>query len=331
MTWTKMFLAPLAAGLLLLASGCTGGSAPAEGGSSATSTETAGKKLKIGISVPSADHGWTAGVIYWAEEAKKKYPDVEFNLQTADSAQTQISQVEAMMTQGMDGLVILAHESAPLTPIAKQVHDRGIYLVNVDRGFLEPIADVFVAGDNKAFGRKSAEFMVEKLGGKGKILALRGAPSTVDTDRFESAMEVFKAKGIEVLDAQPGNWNPDKAFSVTQAMLVKHPQVDAIWASDDDMAEAVEKALKDAGRKNVWILGGAGKKEIVKRVMENDPMFPANVTYPPSMISKGIDIAVADLKAGKKAGGAPQRQEIIDVEIITPENAKDFYFPDSPF
>jgi len=332
MTWTKLFLAPLAAGLLLL-TGCSGGgeapAAPTDkpGGE----TASAGKKLKIGVSIPAADHGWTAGVVYWANEAKKEYPDVEFNIQTADTPQTQISQIETMMTAGLDGLVVLATESAPLTPIAEKVHERGIYLVNVDRGFLKDVADVFVAGDNKAFGKKSAEFMAEKLGGKGKILVLRGIPCTVDTDRFDAAMAVFKEKGIEVLDAQPGLWNKDKALEVTQAMLVKHPKVDAIWASDDDMAEGVEQALKEAGRTGVWILGGAGKKEIIKRTMDKDPLYPGNITYPPAMIKNGIDICVADLKAGKKAGAAPQRQEIIPVEVITPENAKDYYFPDSPF
>lgn len=330
MTWTRLFLAPLAAGLLLL-TGCTGGGTTPAPTDTPGKETAAGKKLKIGVSIPAADHGWTAGVNYWAEEAKKKYPDIEFNIQTADTPQTQISQIETMMTAGLDGLVVLATESAPLTPIAEKVHERGIYLVNVDRGFLKPVADVFVAGDNKAFGTKSAEFMAEKLGGKGKILVLRGIPCTVDTDRYDAAMAVFKAKGIEVLDSQPGLWNKDKALEVTQAMLVKHPKVDAIWASDDDMAEGVEQALKEAGRTGVWILGGAGKKEIIKRVMDKDPIFPGNITYPPAMIGNGIDLCVADLKAGKKAGAAPQRQEIIDIDVITPENAKDFYFPDSPF
>lgn len=306
-------------------SGQTGGAASAGAG---------GKKLKVGVSVPAADHGWTAGIGYWAEAAMKMYPDVEWVYKTADKPETQIADIETMMAANVDALVVLATESAPLTPVAKQAHERGVYIVNVDRGFTEPVADLFIEGDNEAFGRKSAEFMVKRLGGKGKILVLEGIPSTVNTARVEAAMAVFKANpGIQVLESQSGMWNRQKALEVTQAMLLKHPQFDAVWASDDDMALGVEQALKEAGRTGVWILGGAGMKDIVKRVMENDPLYPANITYPPSMIATGIHMCVANLRDGKKdeVRKFMPRHMLLDVELITPENAKDFYFPDSVY
>ena len=92
--------------------------------------------------------------------------------------------------------------------------------------------------------------------------------------------------------------------------------------------------MKEAGRTDVkWILGGAGMKDIVKRVMDGDPMFPADVTYPPSMIKDGIERAITDLKAGKSKRSAPFKQEhvTINVELITKENAKTHYYPDSVY
>lgn len=318
-----------------LAVGCGGGDKPSGGdATSTTSTSTSGgtegKKFKIGISVPAADHGWTGGALYWATEASKKYPEYEWTIETADTPSDQINDLDTLATKGIDALVILATESAPVTPKAKELKERGIFIVNVDRGFTEPVADVFMAGDNKAFGKMSADYMVEKLGGKGKILILRGIPSTVDTDRYEAAMEVFKANpGIEVLDAQPGMWNKDTAYKVTQSMLVKHPQVDAIWSSDDDMSEGVEQALKEAGRnKNIWMLGGGGKKEIVKRVMDGDPLYPALVTYPPSMTAQAVDKCVELLRNNKQV---TEKEILIKLDIITKDNAKDFYFPDSVY
>jgi ribose transport system substrate-binding protein len=316
---------------VVFAGGCQP-SSPAAGPAPATGVASEAKKVRIGVSIPAADHGWTAGVKWWADEAVKLYPNVEWNVQTADSPQTQISQIETMMAQGIDGLVVLATESAPLTQTAEKVAERGIFLVNVDRGFLKPVADVFIEGDNQAFGRTSAEFMVKKLNGQGSIIVLEGIPSTVNTDRVTAAKEVFDANpGIKILDSQPGNWNRQKAFEVTQALLVKHPKVDAIWASDDDMALGVEQALKEAGRSGVWILGGAGMKDIVKRVMDKDPLFPANVTYPPSMIAQGIFVAANTLSnpGADKIKQFMPRHIKIDVDLITPENAKDFYFPDS--
>ena len=320
----------------------------------ACSNNSEQKKIKIGVSVPAADHGWTAGVGYWAETERAKYPDIEWVYATANEPGKQTSDIEDMMTQNVNGLVILATESAPLTPVARKARDRGIFLVSVDRGFTEPVADVFIEGDNKAFGKKSAEYIVERLKGKGKIVILRGIPSTVDTDRFDAAMEVFNAnKGIEVLAAQPGMWNQQKALEVMQSYLASHPRIDAVWASDDDMALGAEKAIKEAGRTNqIWMLGGAGMKDIVKRVMDKDPLYPADITYPPAMIAAGIDIAVAHLKDGSiaaAAGKTPehlgitkeqleeaakqqgQKKITIDVFLITPDNASKYYFPDSVF
>ncbi|MGV3616313.1 MAG: ABC transporter substrate-binding protein [Fimbriimonas sp.] len=331
-------LSVLAAGAIGLAviAGCSGGASNGNaqvGGTTGGSAPVAtGKKLTIGVSIPAADHGWTAGVKYWAEQAQKNYPNVEFKIQTADKPETQISQIETMMATGLDGLVILATESAPLTPVAKQAHERGIYLVSVDRGFTEPVADVFVEGDNKAFGRKSAQFIVDRLGGNGKVVIMEGIPSTVNTDRVNAALEVFKASpGIQIVAQQSGMWNRQKAQEVMQTILTKAPQIDAVWGSDDDMAEGIEQAIKEAGRKDIkWILGGAGKKEIIKRVMDGDPMYPGNITYPPSMIAVGMHMAATNLSAGKDAVKQYMpRHLVLDVDLVTKENAKDFYFPES--
>jgi ribose transport system substrate-binding protein len=293
-------------------------------------------KPRIGVSIPAADHGWTAGVVWWAKECAKLHPDVDFTIATAESPEKQIEQIEALMAQKVDGLVILATESAPITPIAEEAHNRGILIVNVDRGFLKPVADIFIEGDNKAFGRKSAEFMVQKLGGKGKakgdIIVLEGIPCTVNTDRVTAAMEVFRGEpGIKVVGQQAANWNRQKALEVTETMLTKNPKVTAIWASDDDMALGAEQALAEKGIEGVWILGGAGMKDIIKRVMDKDPMYPADITYPPSMIATGMEMAASVLKGGKKGEKLQYMPQhlMIDVDLVTPENAKRYYFPNS--
>ena len=209
------------------------------------------KKIKIGVSVPAADHGWTAGVGYWAKQEMAKYPDVEWVYATANEPGKQTGDIEDMMTQNVDGLVILATESAPITPVAEKARQRGVFLVSVDRGFTSPVADVFLEGDNAAFGKKSAEYIVEKMNGKGNLVILRGIPSTVDTARYDAAMAVLQMHpGIKILGAQPGMWNQQKALEVMQSYLAQFPHIDAVWASDDDMALGVEKAIKEAGRSN---------------------------------------------------------------------------------
>lgn len=293
------------------------------------------KKVRIAVSVPAADHGWTAGVGWWAQRAMKLYPDVEWLYATAGGPEKQIADIEDFMAKGIDGLVILCTESAPLTPIAREAHERGIFIVNVDRGFLEPVADIFLEGDNKAFGRKSAEFIAKKMGGKGNLVILTGIPCTVDTDRVTAGLEVLaQHPGIKVLGQQPAMWNRQKGLEVMENFLTKFPRIDAVWAQDDDILLGAMQAIEEAGRsREMWIFGGAGMKDVVKMVMDKHPMIPADITYPPSMIAAGIHECVSVLRDGnrEKIMEFMPRHLMIDVELITPENAKDFYFADSVY
>lgn len=301
------------------------------------SAQAPAKKVRIGVSIPAADHGWTAGVGWWAQRAMALYPDIEWSYATASGPEKQVADIEDMMSKGVDGLVILATESAPITEVAERAHERGIHIVNVDRGFLKPVADIFIEGDNKAFGRKSAEFMAKKLNGKGNILVLEGIPSTVNTDRVQAFNEVIRRHpDIKILASQPAMWQRQKAAEVTQNLLTQfsNQKIDAIWAADDDMALGAMQAIEEAGReKEIWLFPGAGMKDVIKMVMDKHPMFPADITYPPSMIAAGIQLSVSTLRDGhrKAISEFMPKHIMIDVELITPENAREYYFPDSVY
>lgn len=329
---TIAFVAALLASSLVLA-----GTAAPSSSEAALQQQPAKKRLRIGVSIPAADHGWTAGVGWWAKRAMKLYPDIDWVYQTATGPEKQIADVEDMLTKGIDGLVILATESAPLTPTAKKVREKGVFIVNVDRGFLEPAADIFLEGDNKAFGRKSAQFVAERMKKEGRtnLVILTGIPCTVDTDRVTAAEEVFRQyPEIKILGKQPALWNRQKGLEVMENFLTKFPKIDAVWAQDDDIALGAIQAIREAGReKQMWVFGGAGMKDVVKMVMDKDPMVPGNITYPPSMIAAGIQMAVSVLRDGNREQVMqfmPQHL-MIDVELITPENAKRYYFPESVY
>jgi len=131
-----------------------------------------------------------------------------------------------------------------------------------------------------------------------------------------------------VLASQYANWNRDDGFKVMQDFLARFPEIDAVWAQDDDISLGAMEAIRQAGRQDkLFVVGGAGMKDIVKRVMDGDKLIPVDVTYPPTMIADAMEIT-----AGKMAGGKETKKEyIIDSVLITPENAKQFYYPDSPF
>jgi len=297
-------------------------------------TAMAQQKVKIGVSIPSATHGWTGGVNYWAYETEKRleavYPNLDFIVVTAGSAAEQINDLEDLLAiHQIDALVILPFESDPLTEPVRFVKSQGVFVTVVDRGLSQPgIEDVYVAGNNAAMGRVSAEYIVQRLGGRGKIVILRGIPTVIDNERFDAFMEVIKDTDIEVLAWQYAYWNRDDGFEVMQDFLTRFPQIDAVWAQDDDIAIGVIEAVRQAGRQNeFFIVPGAGMKEIVQRVMNGDQLVPVTVSYPPSMIATAMEITALRYVSKAPILG----RYILDSPLITRQNAAEYYFPDSPF
>lgn len=344
----RSFLAFL---LTLLCVGLVGceGDEPLEGGAG-----TDGAAAPIGVSIPTATHGWPAGVGYWAQRTIDEHPDLSWTYEKAATAQDQANQIDAMVERGIGTLVVLPMDSDTVLPALKRAKERGVYIVSVDRGLREPIDDVYLAGDNAKFGRVSAEYMAEKLNGQGKIAVLRGMTVAIDAERYNAFKEVMdQHEGIEIVDVQHGDWSREKAYEVFRGILERNPKLDAVWASDDDMALGVEKALKELGRENeMWVLGGAGMKDVVKRVMDGDKLFPADVTYPPGMIAAGIKLGVAhatgtaetelempehlaidesQLSDTPPTAGSERRTVTLGIDLITPENAEKFYFPESVY
>ena len=294
------------------------------------------KKVNLGVAIPAATHAFTAGIVFWANQAKKDlekaHPTLKVTVKTASGAPQQANQLQDLLTATkIDTLVIFPFESAALTRPVAQAKAKGVYVTVVDRGLTDTSAqDAYVSGDNTAFGRIPAEYLVKKLGGKGNIVALRGIPTTIDNERMDAFKAVIdKHPGIKLLDAKHGNWNRDDAFKVMQDYLTRFKDIDAVWAADDDMAVGVLKAIEQADRKDIKIVfGGAGMKSMIKTLMDgSNPLIQANVSYSPKFMYDAIKLTAEARLKGEKL----PPNTIIPSVLITKENAKDFYFPDSPF
>ena len=314
--------------------GATAAMAVTAGLAATTAAVAQDQTYTIGVSIPSATHGFMGGLNWHAQETIKRleatYPQLKFVLATAGEAGKQVNDLEDMMaTRNIDGLVVLPFESEPLTGPVKAVKDAGKWVTVVDRGLaIDGVEDLYVAGDNTAFGRVAGDYFKANLPSGAKIVVLRGIPTTLDNERVDAFQKAIEGSGIEILDMQHGNWNRDDAFTVMQDYLSKYPQIDAVWAADDDMAMGVTEAVAQAGRTDeMWIIGGAGMKEIVKRIMDKDPQFPVDVTYPPALISAAIEMTALRFVSDTPVYG----RFIIGSTLITPENAERFYYPDSPF
>ena len=291
------------------------------------------KTAKIGIAIPAATHGWTGGLNFHTERTIKAmeaaFPQLEFVLTTAGDVQTQVNNVEDLIAQQIDALVILPMESDPLTEPVKAAKDRGIFITAVDRGLSEEgVEDLYVGGNNPQYGVVAAEYFKGKFPDGGKIVVMRGIPTAIDNIRIEAFQKTLEGSGIEILDMQYANWNPDKAFEVMQDYLTRFPEIDGVWAGDDDAALGARAAIEQAGREEgMVLLGGSGMNRVIKMIMDGDKLIDANIFYPPTLIAPAIEVT-----AMRYATQSPIRgRYVLDSPLITKDNAEEFYFPDSPY
>lgn len=299
-----------------------------------TGAATAQDQIKIGVSIPTPTHAWAAGMNWHAEKAAERIeaanPNIDIILVNSPDPSAQASALEDMVSvHKIDALVILPFESEPLTDPVLNVKKSGAFITVVDRGLSQPgIEDVYVAGNNPMLGQVSGEYFKTRLGDGDNIVILRGIPTVIDTERFDAFVAEIDGSGINVLDDKHANWNRDDGFEVMQDFLSRFPDIDGVWAQDDDIAVGVVEALKQAGREDeMFVVGGAGMKEIIKGIMDGDTLIPIDVLYPPAMIATAMDITVLKFTSN----GPVEGRYILGSTVVTPENAADFYYPDSPF
>ncbi|MFY0666203.1 MAG: substrate-binding domain-containing protein [Natronospirillum sp.] len=300
---------------------------------------SAQESYHIGVSVPSADHGWTAGLLWWARQASEdlsaKYPDIKFTILAANSGTAQVGDVEDLRVRQIDALVILPHNPATLQQVIAETYQDGIYTVVVDRELETPTQDVFLAGDNPGMGEQAAVYLADAMNGRGNVVVIEGPSIPINSQRVDAFnAEMARHPGITILDSQSGEWNPQTSLNVMEDMLARHPHIDAVWAGDDDALKGVLAAIEESGRSDIEILvGGGGSKDVIGMIRDDHPIVKATVTYPPNMIASGIALAVHGVR-GEKMGdmyhGVPSRI-VLAADPITADNADAFYEPDAAY
>jgi ribose transport system substrate-binding protein len=216
-----------------------------------------------------------------------------------------------------------------MTASIKKVKDAGKWVTVVDRALSQPgIPDLYVAGDNPGLGATTAEYFKSAMPNGGKIVILRGLPIPIDKQRFDAFMAGIKDTKIQVLDNQFANWNRDDGYKVMQDFLTKYPEIDAVWAQDDDILVGALKAAKEAGRDDkMWFVGGAGMNQIIKMVAAGSKQVPVDVSYNPNMVATAIDLTALHFVANSQVDGTM----IINSTLITKDNAAQFDYPNTPF
>jgi ribose transport system substrate-binding protein len=292
------------------------------------------KKFTIGVSIPAADHGWTGGVVFHAQRVAKlleaEHPGLKVIVKTSADPASQTNALQDLETQGIDALVVLPTDPDQVVNAIKEIKSKGTFVTLVDRSPSNndtSVRDLYVAGNNPDLGAQAGLY-IKKTTPDAQVVVIRGLPIPIDQQRQDGFDKGIAGSNVKVLDRQFGNWNRDDAFKVMQDYLTKHPKIDVVWAQDDDMVVGILEAIEQAKRTDIqYVVGGAGSKDMIKKVMDGDKIVPVDVLYPPAMVATAMELTAAGLLDQVPVHGT----YILDATLVTKDNAKDFYFPDSPF
>ncbi|MFF0307818.1 ABC transporter substrate-binding protein [Streptosporangium sp. NPDC004379] len=257
-----------------------------------------GEKVVIGFSAPAADHGWIAAIAKNAESAAKQYSDVEFKpVEPTNDINAQISAVESLIAAKVNALVILPNDGEQLNQVARQAADAGIPVINLDRVFPDKLSyRTWIGGDNYGMGVAAGHYIGKTLKEKGAsnpvILEIQGiATLPLTQDRSKGFEDALKTYGFSVTAKQDAQFTVESGTKVASNLLQAHKKIDAIWNHDDDQGIGVLAAIKEAGRNEFFMVGGAGSANAMRDIQADTGVLKATVTYSPTMAASAIKLA----------------------------------------
>jgi ribose transport system substrate-binding protein len=294
-----------------------------------TPAKGTGKTVHIIASVPPTDHGWLGAVSKDAKAAAEQYKDVDFELLQAADADSQAQQIEQAISKKPDALVVLPQDGEALTPVAQKAQAAGIPVVNIDRLFTEPdAATATILGDNYQIGVLAADYIAGQTDCNGNVVEIQGlAGISVTTDRSKGFKDEIAKRcpdgGLKIVASQPGDFNPDTGLKVMENILQSEKQIDAVYTHDDDMAQGVVQAIRNAGREDeMFVTGVGGSKDAMDQIKQGG-LYRATFLYNPNMASTAVNMArLIALGQGFPELVPPEvpRQLIVPAAVVTKDN-----------
>jgi ribose transport system substrate-binding protein len=290
-----------------------------------------GQKVVIGFSAPAADHGWVAAITSNAKAQAGAYTDVELRtVEAGVDAAAQRAAIATLVAQKPNVIVMLPYDGKELNAAGVEAMKAGIPVVNLDRAF--PSANAYrlqIKGDNYGMGLAAGTYIGEQLKAKGVSNPIIGEIPGIDSleltqERTQGFNTALASYGFKVANRRPAEFTADTGQAAATAMLQALPKMDALWNHDDDQGIGVLAAINQAGRKEFFMVGGAGSKAAIDAIAADSSVLKATVTYSPSMASSAISLA-------RLIGQAKGMSDLVELQVpkeitlasetITKENA----------
>ena len=275
-------------------------------------------KLRIGYTTPAlSNQYWNRVRAGIEEEAKKNGVELVVLDAQGDSGK-QLSDMEDLVQKGVDAILISPWDTDTAATCLKKANRAKIPVIVVDIGTSGGDYASFIISDNKEGGRMAGRYIAEQLGGKGKAVHIQcqlGARNAqLRGDGFE---EIMNKEGIPIVAKQPADSRRDLGMSVMENILQGNPDVNAVFAQNDEMALGAIRAIETGGKKGkIIVVGFDGNDDAVAAIKSGS--MAASVGQQPEEMGR-IALRTA-LKAIK--GEKVEKQIFVPVKLLTKDTLK---------
>lgn len=245
--------------------------------------------------------------------AKAKAAELNVKLVTLDSqddSATEMSNVEDLINQGVDVIMINPTDSDAVKSAVEAANKANIPVITLDRGANGGTVVSHIASDNVAGGKLAGEYIVELLGGKGKVVELEGIPgASAARDRGEGFNSAIAGTDLKVVAKQTANFDRAQGLTVMENILQAQPEIDAVFAHNDEMALGALEAIKASGR-NILVVGFDATDD-AKAAVAKGEMAATVEQLPKEIGSLGIQTAVKVLNGEKVENMIPVNLQLV--------------------
>ncbi|MEU8945386.1 substrate-binding domain-containing protein [Streptomyces sp. NPDC048489] len=284
------------------------------GGSSSTASK------KVGLSLSTLNNPFFVQIKKGAQQEAKKLGVSLTVTDAQNDASQQANQLQNFTSSGLGSIIVNPVDSDAAGPAVRSANKADIPVIGVDRGVNKAETAALVASDNIEGGKLGAKALAEKLGGKGEIVILQGlAGTSASRERGAGFAEGLKAyPGIKVVARQPADFDRTKGLDVMTNLLQAHPDVQGVFAENDEMALGAIKALGSKAGKSVSVIGFDGTPDGLTAV-KNGSLYASVAQQPTELGRIAVENALKSAE-GKKV----EKTVMVPVKVVTAQNVAGF-------
>ncbi|MFV0436159.1 MAG: substrate-binding domain-containing protein [Desulfopila sp.] len=284
-----------------------------------------GQIKKIGLAVPNLSADFFVQIATGVQNyGKEKGIDI-ITVDAKDDTNTQVSQVQDLMTQGIDAFIYIPAGAAAAAVPTRLARQAGIPVVNVDRVPKGEPGDTFIAGESVKSSYQVCSYLIEQAGGSGEMFIIHGQKGTTpEMDRYKGCIEAVKEHPEVKIVAEQWSerWSQDEGFSITQNLLQAHPNVKIIFGQADGIAMGAAKAVQVANLTDQVVVGGYdGDMTALQALAKCEKPFIVTATQRTREMGRLAVDSALEIAAGKTV----PPEQITVAALTTCEDAKGYY------